>query len=45
MAGGGEGREVWEVLLRRFELFEFDLCRLSRGSMDSRVECRFASAS
>lgn len=45
MAGGGEGSEVCEVLLRRLELLEFDRWRFSRGSIDSRLELRLASTS
>jgi hypothetical protein len=45
IAGGGDGSELWLVLERTLELLEFDRCRFSRGSMDSRWEARFASVS
>jgi len=45
MAGGGDGKEVCTALLRALELLELDRWRSSRGSMDMRVELRFASSS
>ena len=46
IAGGGDGKEVWDALFRRFEFAELERWSVaSLGSRDSRCEFRFVSPS